>query len=83
VRCEQKLVGVLNAGRFSRDAEVVVAPPSLYLNTVKSSLRGDVGIAAQVRKRANAAKNAVAARLCFGQFFTRFPWCPGRCLPCR
>jgi len=43
----QKLVGTLNAAALSKSAEVVVAPPSLYLSTVKSTLRGDVGVAAQ------------------------------------
>jgi hypothetical protein len=61
---------VLNAGRISRDAEVVVAPPSLYLNTVKSSLRGDVGIAAQVRKRGLGFWDfAVAAKPVFRAVF--------------
>lgn len=45
----QKLVSTLNTGRISRETEVVVAPPALYLGSVKSSLRGDIGVAAQVR----------------------------------
>ena len=53
----QKLVSTLNTGRISRETEVVVAPPSLYLGSVKSSLRGDIGVAAQVRNASHVANS--------------------------
>jgi hypothetical protein len=40
---------MMNTGRLSRDAEVVVAPSALHITTVASGLRKDVGVAAQVR----------------------------------
>jgi glyceraldehyde 3-phosphate dehydrogenase len=40
-------VAALNASKTTPQAEVVVAPPSIYLDAVKSDLRGDFGVAAQ------------------------------------
>ena len=44
----QKWVEMLNTANLSREAEVVVAPPSLYLGSVSTGLRKDIGVAAQV-----------------------------------
>jgi hypothetical protein len=40
---------MLNGANLSKDAEVVVAPPALYLGSVATDLRKDIGVAAQVR----------------------------------
>lgn len=42
-----ELVGILNKSSITSNAEVVVAPPGLYLQSVAGSLRGDVKVAAQ------------------------------------
>lgn len=43
----QNLVDTLNSGAVSKDTEVVISPPSLYLSDLKSSLRSDFEVAAQ------------------------------------
>jgi len=43
----QKLVGILNSAKLAKDVEVVVAPPSLYIGAVKSTIRSDIGVSAQ------------------------------------
>ncbi|KAA0175132.1 hypothetical protein FNF27_03430 [Cafeteria roenbergensis] len=40
-------VAALNAGKVLPDVEVVIAPPSLYLDRVSGGLRTDFGVAAQ------------------------------------
>nr|ABU96664.1 mitochondrial triosephosphate isomerase/glyceraldehyde-3-phosphate dehydrogenase precursor [Dictyota dichotoma] len=42
-----ELVGVLNGSHLTSKTEVVVAPPSVYLQGVSSNMRGDVKVAAQ------------------------------------
>lgn len=39
-----ELVGVLNASNITSTTEVVVAPPSVYLQGVSQNLRGDVKV---------------------------------------
>lgn len=42
----------LNGGRVAGSTEVVVAPPTVFLETVRSGLRKDFAVAAQVRQPA-------------------------------
>ena len=41
-------VSSLNKGLVAASTEVVVSPPSVFLGSVKASLRKDFGVAAQV-----------------------------------
>jgi glyceraldehyde 3-phosphate dehydrogenase len=43
----QSLVGSLNAGNVAGSTEVVVSPPAVYLDSVRSRLRKDFAVAAQ------------------------------------
>jgi len=43
----QSLLGSLNAGNVAGSTEVVVAPPAVYLDSVRSRLRKDFAVAAQ------------------------------------
>lgn len=60
----ETLVAALNNGTVSSTSEVVVAPPSLYLQSVKSHLRKDFSVSAQVRAGVGwrAAGGTAAAR---------------------
>jgi glyceraldehyde 3-phosphate dehydrogenase len=59
----ETLVQALNNGTVSSTSEVVVAPPSLYLQSVKSHLRKDFGVAAQVRAGAGSRARRAVARV--------------------
>lgn len=50
----QSWVATLNGGKVLPNVEVVVAPPSLYLDRVSDRLRTDFGVAAQVSDRPSA-----------------------------
>lgn len=43
----QEIVNTLNASNLNNDAEVVIAPPALYLRDTVNSIRPDVQVAAQ------------------------------------
>ncbi|KAG5191075.1 triosephosphate isomerase/glyceraldehyde-3-phosphate dehydrogenase [Tribonema minus] len=43
----KELVGILNASSLASDTEVVISPPSLYLQSVASSIRPDVAVSSQ------------------------------------
>jgi triosephosphate isomerase len=45
----QQWLATLNSGKVAATTEVVVAPPFPYLSEVKSALRKDFAVAAQVR----------------------------------
>ena len=45
----QSLVSMLNSGRTAASTEVVVAPPSVFVGDVRSKLRKDFSVCAQVR----------------------------------
>jgi triosephosphate isomerase len=48
----KSMVEVLNnAGKFSPNSEVVIAAPSIHLQTLKSALRPDIAVAAEVSCR--------------------------------
>eukprot|EP00696_Hemimastix_kukwesjijk_P019794 gnl/Hemi2/916_TR327_c0_g1_i1.p1 gnl/Hemi2/916_TR327_c0_g1~~gnl/Hemi2/916_TR327_c0_g1_i1.p1 ORF type:complete len:613 (-),score=269.93 gnl/Hemi2/916_TR327_c0_g1_i1:194-2032(-) len=57
----QSLVDLLNNGGVSSSAEVVVAPPSLYIPMVQNSLRKDFAVAAQ--DCSNQAKGAFTGQV--------------------
>jgi glyceraldehyde 3-phosphate dehydrogenase len=43
----ESMTNILNAAKISKDTEVVICPPALYTNAVKSKLRSDVKIGVQ------------------------------------
>ncbi|CAG8463158.1 18578_t:CDS:2, partial [Acaulospora morrowiae] len=43
----QNLVERLNSGNFNEDVEIVIAPPSLYLDQTRKLARKEIGVAAQ------------------------------------
>lgn len=43
----KKIIESLNAATISKDTEVVVAPPALYLLNARQELRKDIGVSAQ------------------------------------
>jgi hypothetical protein len=52
-----QLVGSLNAGNVAGSTEVVVSPPAVYLDSVRSRLRKDFAVAAQVRSVSGSARD--------------------------
>jgi len=52
-------VAALNSGRVAASTEVVVAPPTLYLDAVRSKLRKDFAVAAQVRREGAGKEGGV------------------------
>jgi hypothetical protein len=42
------LVSTLNAGKINKNADVVVAPPSIHAASVRSDLRDTIAVASQV-----------------------------------
>ncbi len=85
--CLQKWVDMLNTANISKDAEVVVAPPALYVGSVAGGLRKDIGVAAQVRfvgeggqasgrtRTANAQTQALLHTPCHMLFLRAFVGC--------
>ncbi|CAG8509539.1 2850_t:CDS:2 [Ambispora gerdemannii] len=43
----QTLINNLNAGQLKSNVEVVIAPPAIYLDQVRQSVRKDIGVSAQ------------------------------------